>query len=133
MHPEALEEFSRLFKALAATDETGEVSQLFFDGASSSSIDDLPPTAVFASVMGGLVNVNPGMNAIFASADAKVLGSVPEGELRHVVYRLSMSVEGVDIRKVAVLTAKPYGESWRALLTAEMEGLLQQLGIGLEK
>ena len=53
----------------------------------------------------------------------EVLGSVPEGELRHVVVRTRMKAEGIEITQMEVVSTKPYQGEPRLMLTGNWEGL----------
>jgi putative sterol carrier protein len=53
-----------------------------------------------------------------------VVGHVREGDdVVHVVYRGTTSVGNVKISKMSVMSLKADGESWRMLLTGDIEGM----------
>ncbi len=132
MHPEALEKFRTMM--LAFVDEAkpdGEDNPLqFFQGVKDvASLKKLSPTEFFASFFGGLMDLNPGVKDALGSASMGMtaLGSVPEGDVLHVVCRTSAGVEGLSVTKMEVLSLKRAGGNWRVLLSGEMEGLAQSL------
>jgi hypothetical protein len=75
--------------------------------------------------MRAMVSMTPGMDAMFRTATATILGTVPEDDVVHVVYRMHMEMSGTEISKIAVAPFKPYEGEWRGLLTGEMEGIIQ--------
>ena len=56
-----------------------------------------------------------------------VLGSVREGEIAHVVTRIHVGADALSIRKMNVISAKPWMGGWKLMLTGEMQGLQQML------
>jgi hypothetical protein len=56
-----------------------------------------------------------------------VLGVVSEGELAHVLVRTRVSAGPANISQVEVLTVKRAGEVWRAMLSAQVQGLADAL------
>jgi hypothetical protein len=131
LHPDALDEFATYFKELSKVDETGQIA-VFLGDRQPEQIRSMSSAAVFESVMQAISSFQPEMSEALSSSEAEVLGVVPEGELRHVVYRIGMSVGGVEIRKIEVVSAKPYQGEWRALLTGELDGLVAQMRAAFE-
>lgn len=127
MHPEALATFHETFSGLAELDDSGEALGTFFGVESFEELEALSPEESFESLMKALTEMTSGMKAMFETARAKVLGSVPEGDTIHVVYRMTMNIEGTSISKIAVAPFKKNGDEWRALLTGDMEGIIQAI------
>ncbi len=127
MHPEALDEFHRVFVALSAADTSGEVSQMFFGVQSAEEVKALSPEIAFEKVMVGMIASQPGMDQIFRDADYTFLGTVDEGEVVHVVYRMHIGIGESRISKIAVSPFQPEGDGWGALLTGDLEGMIHQL------
>jgi len=134
MHPEALQDFKDLLvSVLEATGETDRATQMglvsFFDGArDAEAVIALEPEELFAAFMRGVVSQSPQMREAFAGVDFEIIGTVYEGnDLAHVVYRMQMSLEGLDMTQVDVVSLRRSGTDWRMLLTGEFEGLAEQL------
>ncbi|MAE29951.1 MAG: hypothetical protein CMJ87_13365 [Planctomycetes bacterium] len=127
MHPDALAELHETFIALARKDGAGEVARLFFDVQSAEEVAALTPAQGFVRLMAGLMALKPGMGQAFRDSTAQVIGTVPEGDVVHVLYRLEMNTSGRPISKLAVSPFRLHDGEWRALLTGELEGLIQAL------
>lgn len=131
MHPEALEKFRSLLIPLveAAADAKAEESLLpLFKGVSDvAALKKLSPAGFFAAFFNGIAEVNPMIKDALASGNMTVLGSVPEGDVLHVVCRTSVKVEELSIAKMEVMSLKRHEGNWRVLLSGEMEGLAQAL------
>jgi hypothetical protein len=59
--------------------------------------------------------------------DVKVLGSVKEGEILHLVTRNVAGAGNIQLTQMAVISMKPYQNSWKLLLTGELEAFAQTL------
>lgn len=127
MHPDALAEFHRFFASLAEADESGEMARDFLGVQKPQDVITLTPSDMFERVMRGVSAMDPVMSEILSTSTATILGTVPEGDVVHVVYRVRMGTEGARVSKIAVAPFKPRGDEWRALLTGEMEGMIQAL------
>jgi len=127
MHPDALAEMHEAFVGLARVDTSGEVAQVFFGLETAEQVEALTPPQVFASLMEGMVALKPGMDQMFRDSTYQVIGTVPEGDVVHVLYRLEMHSNGGRISKLAVSPFRQHDGEWMALLTGELEGLLQAL------
>ena len=57
----------------------------------------------------------------------EVLGSIPEGEVVHVVTRVQIGVGVLAVRQMEVISVKPAGEVWRVMLTGQIEGFAQMV------
>lgn len=127
MHAEALDEFHRVFTALARADESGGVAEMFFGVEGADEVEAMSSEVAFERVMVGMITSQPGMDQLFREADYTLLGTVREGDVVHVVYRMHIGMEGSRISKIAVAPFKPEGDGWAALLTGDLEGMIQQL------
>ena len=127
MHPEALLSFHDMFVSLAEMDTTGAVNQIFFGGRVLAEIQTLTPAETFVSVMDGMMMLMPPMKESFRSAEMRILGTVTEDDLFHVVYRMKMSVLEAEVSKIAVVSMKPHEGKLRNLLTADMEEMAQEI------
>jgi len=128
LHPEALASFHRIVTSFIAADVTGVAGKHFLQLKDAESVAALTPEVVFARCMGSMTTMVPSMNEMFQSSSTAILGSVAEGDMVHVVYRLTMTLEGAPLSKVMVLTAKRHDSEWRSLLTADMDAVVARLG-----
>lgn len=52
----------------------------------------------------------------------KILGAIAENELMHVLARTSTQLKDLKIEKVTVMTLKRYQNTWKLMLSGELEG-----------
>ena len=63
-----------------------------------------------------------------AGAEARVLGHVPEGtDLAHVVYRMTITVDGLKVTKMEVLSLQRTDSGWAMLLRSDIETMAAAL------
>jgi hypothetical protein len=136
MHPEALAAF-RAMVMPAAEQVLGdgsdaldpEATQLLLSLAGEDSLATLrveSDSAFFTRFMRWILRVHPAMADTLAGAVITPLGSVPEGTQAHVVYRMKLSLLGLNANRVDVLTLKRDEKGdWKLLLTGDLEGLGQ--------
>ncbi|HEY9428938.1 MAG TPA: hypothetical protein VIR34_17390 [Gemmatimonadaceae bacterium] len=128
MHPSALATFRRFVVGLSASDTSGATLEQVFGVTSSAALDTLSDTQLYARFFGKMVAAQPEMGAAIRSATYAIVGHVDEApDLAHVVYRMTMTVDGIPVRKVDVLTLRRYGSTWRALLTTDLENLISRV------
>jgi hypothetical protein len=125
LHPDALGEARTVLLALSATDPSGEIGRQFFTLKEGETVEGLPPQDLFARFMATLVAQTQGLAELLASTRADSLGAVREGELTHVVYRMTRAAGAEEpFSQVEVLTVKKSGADWRTLLPPEIQGIL---------
>ena len=128
MHPEALRSMRQMFRPIIVADDTGEAAQGLFGVAGIKGYDAASDSALFCSLMVNLMKIAPAMVEAVKNAEYTVIGSVPEGkDLVHVVYRVHTAAEEVQVTKVSAISLRRHGESWRFLLSGNMEGLVSAL------
>lgn len=127
LHPDALAEFRSFVLALAKADETGELEQVLLRSSEGELIEQLDGVAVFERFMQAMAEIEPGAFGSLGTASVQVLGSVVEDDLVHVVYRMQLAVEGTPFVKVAVQGFKRDGNTWKALLTGDIQALVASL------
>ena len=131
MHPEALRSMKQMFRPIVAADDKGEATRGLFGVVSLKDYDAASDSALFCSLMVNLMKIAPTMADVVKNAEYTVIGSVPEGkDLAHVVYRVHTAAEEVQVTKVAAITLRRHGESWRFLLSGNIEGLVSALKKG---
>jgi hypothetical protein len=131
MHPEALEKFRNLLLPLLDVPQGADKEQsalpLFRGAKDVAAVKKLSPTEFFASFMGGLIDSEPLLKDALGSAGMTPIGSVPEGDVLHVVCRTSVAVQGVSLSKLEVVSVKRSAGNWRILLSGELEGMAELL------
>lgn len=128
MHPDALEQFKSFFTTLAAADSAAPVISTFFGVKTAAELRALPAAEVYARMIRSLAAMSPETKQALTSIQAEVIGSVPEGgDAAHVVYRMNVAVSGVSVAKVQVISFRRSGDRWLALLTGDLQGMIQSL------
>lgn len=129
MHPQELERFKGMLMPLF--DNSGdvpgkEIARSFFGGdATPASIAAMPAVDFMKAVMGMIEGQLKGVDV--RVGDSHVIGSVPEGEVVHLVTRTSVGAGALALTQMEVVSLRPFGDSWRLLLSGQMEGLAQVL------
>lgn len=134
IHPDELARFKSMLMPLFSTGDRQQkedwADAFFGDQWSAKEVVALPPrefTRAFIKFMerqAGLDRIKIG--------EVKVLGTVAEGDLVHVLTRTSAGTEDVQIAQLHVLTMIPDGAHWKLTLPAEIEGAVQALMNKLE-
>ncbi len=128
MSPEALASVKDVFAGVIDADKKGEAARSIFGLKSGAEYAQLGETAVFERVMSFIVNSVPEMKTVLASSTTSILGKVDEGsDLTHVVFRTRIKAPDSEVDEVDLISLKKRGETWRALLTAELEELIMDL------
>ncbi|HEU4565179.1 MAG TPA: hypothetical protein VFS05_11040 [Gemmatimonadaceae bacterium] len=128
MHPSALQQIRRLVTAVASKDGSGEVLRTLGGVGSASELAAVPDTVLFARFLANTAGANEELRQAMRDARMEVLGHIAEGaDTAHVLYRVHLTVQGVPFRKVDVLSLRRSAGEWRALLTADLEGMVGAL------
>lgn len=113
---------------LGTRDPSGSVLEQMVGVSSAAALGSLSDAQVYARFLKAVLNAQPAARDAMKSATFDIIGHVDEApDLTHVVYRMTMMVEGITIRKVDVLTLRRDGTAWRATLTADIENLITRL------
>ena len=133
IHPKELERFKSMLLPLFTVKGSDEnLSTLFFgEEMTSSEISAMEPQdfmAGFLSVVGAQMK-----SSKINLGETNVIGTVREGETVHVLTRNSAGNEDFKLTKVEVISMIPDGDTWKLLLSGEMEGMAQALKSQLEK
>lgn len=127
MHPEALTQFQKMFAPLVAADPQ-KVGTSFFGVSSQKEYDQLPKAEVFKRFMNAMSKQIPGMAIALDTSEVKIIGHVrEEPDLAHIVYQMNTQLGDIKVSKTSVMTLKKEGQSWRALLSGNIEGLAAAL------
>lgn len=130
MHPEALEKFRNLLLPLLDVPpghDKDDSALALFGGKDAAAVKKLSPTEFFASFMGGMTGKAPGLKEALGSANMTPIGSVPEGDVLHVVCRTSAALQGASFSMMEVVSVKRSAGNWRVLLSGEIEGMAELL------
>jgi hypothetical protein len=132
MHPEALEKFQAMMLPLVEEAEGADQPEvlLLFRGVSDvAALKKLSRAELFAAFFGGVTDLNPGVKEVLASGSLSItpIGSVPEGDILHLLCRTAVSMDGINLNKMEVVSLKRSTGSWRVLLSGEMEGIAQAM------
>ena len=132
MHPEALERFKAMLLPVYELEaEMGQAEFLGMTFGAEATIDDVraaDPELFMNGFMGILAAQMAETPITFDKID--VVGSVPEGEDRHVLVRMTVGseeLEALSMTQFEVLSFRPYEDSWRLLLNGEMVGMAKAI------
>lgn len=124
MHPDALKQLKQLFRPFMSTAQGREVGALLFKVRTATDYEKLTGAQLFVRLMEALMNMSPEVAAALGTAEYEIVGHVAEApDLAHIVYRMKTKTRGISVTKAAVMSLKKSGNTWRGVLTGEIEGL----------
>ncbi|MGD8495057.1 MAG: hypothetical protein PVF05_02635 [Gemmatimonadales bacterium] len=132
MHPDALDELRELFVPVFRAEEMAEFRQQMFGVATADEALALSGRDIYRTIIEFAVAGDPTMNSALRSVQADVIGKVMEGDTAHVVYRLNMQVEGIDLSQTSVASFREHEGRWLGILTADLRGMIAGLRQALE-
>lgn len=128
MHPEALARFREMMVPVFLADESGQVARMFLGTADPAAVEKLDDRQVFEQFFRATITAVPQFAEALAGAEMTVIGNVAEGpDVVHVVYRAKASMQGISIEQVQTMALKRYGDTWRLMLTGQVEGMAAAL------
>lgn len=123
MHPMSLAELRNIFSPVLASEAGPEIISAI-GLPPPAQLSTMSDSEFFASFMRAIVAGDSTMADALRQANADLLGSVPEGaDTVHVVYRMRMKVEGIEVSEMEVLSLARWEDSWRGLLAGDLAGL----------
>ncbi len=132
MHADALASMKRTFSTVISADKTGEAAKAIFGLKSGAEYAKLSEAAVFDRMMSFLTGSVPEMKEALAASTNTVLGRVDENsDLTHIVFRTQIKMAGAEMSEVDLISFKKQGETWRALLTSDMEEMFSKFAEGM--
>ncbi|WP_296250402.1 hypothetical protein [uncultured Stenotrophomonas sp.] len=135
IHPEELQRFKSMFAPLLTEEQTESSAALlhiyFGEDASVESVREMPAGTFMARIMKFAESQMGG--AAVRIEDQQFLGSVNEGALVHMVTRNTVSIGAIRLTKMEVVSMRPYGDSWRMLLSGDVEGMAKAIRARFEK
>jgi hypothetical protein len=127
MHHDALASMKSTLAAVVNADKTGDAAKTIFKLKSGAEYSQLGEAAVFERLMDFITSVAPDMKTALAASTNTILGRVDEGpDLVHIVFRSRTKLEGVEVNEVDLISFKKQDSNWRALLTSDMEDMLNR-------
>jgi len=123
MHPASLAELRDIFSPVLASEAgPGIISAIGLPPP--DQLASMSDSEFFAAFMRAIVSGDSTMADALRQSQADLLGSVPEGDdTVHVVYRMRMKIEGVEVSEMEVLSLGRWENTWRGLLAGDLAGL----------
>ena len=139
-HPKALEQMQSLFMPVAIagsaakdTPAAEEMMRIVFSGKTANELANLTPSAFFKIVMSGIAGATPDFKNAMTNMEIQILGHVDEnGNLAHVIYRLTRPLAEGTATKIAVTSVERDGDTWKALLNADLENVARAISSRLQ-
>lgn len=123
MHQNALKELRQFLAALLEAPDAGQMRQQLLGVTTVQQAQALSDTAVFAALM-RMTTQDADVAELLKSAKVQVLGHVNEGpDTVHVVYRMAMTINGIPITKMDVMSLARSPVGWRGLLKGDVSAL----------
>jgi len=127
MHSDALRDIRGLLEALLERPDGATFGAMLFNGKTPDAIAALPDEAYFAAFVTFALAQTPGAAAILASSQMDVVGTVMEGPTAHVVVRMTVAAEGIEVKTMEVHSFRQQGGQWRALLQGDLSNMVASL------
>src|SRR5215510_2799761 len=132
MHADALASMKRKFGSVISADKTGQAAKSIFGLKSGAEYAQLSEAVIYERLMSFITNSVPEMKAVMSASTNSVLGKVDESpELTHIVFRTQVKLAGAEMNEVDLISCKKQGETWRALLTSDMEEMFTKFAEGM--
>ncbi len=132
MHPDALAEFKGILMPVYDAEHIvggSELLQVTFPGTSYDALKTMSPKSFMDGFM-NLVLAQTG-DAPIRFDNLDVIGTVAEGDARHVLTRMTVGAGELSLTQFEVLSFVPYEDSWRLQLNGDMKGLAVALRANL--
>lgn len=132
MHQNALKEMRQLLAGVFEAPNAAEIRQQLLGVTTVQQAKAMSDTAVFAALM-RLTTQDADVAALLKSAKVQVLGHVNEGpDTAHVVYRMAMTINGIPITKMDVMSLARSPVGWRGLLKGDVTALAAGIRAAME-
>lgn len=130
IHPDELAKFKDMLLPLMVDDDSpvgdGLRRVAFGEGFTADAVRAMDDAAFMAGFLDGVLGKQMESMGV-ALGEAQVIGAVREGELVHLVTRNKVDAPGLKMTSLEVISLKPYQDSWKLMLSGEMEGLAQAI------
>ncbi len=131
MHPDELRKFREMLTPIVesglASEKERTLFRKFSDPKDASKMKPLNDSEFMNTFMEWVEVVQPGFTATLKSATIETLGHVREKDISHVVVRMKIHADGVDVEKMGVVSVKDYQGKPKMILTGEMKGMAEAL------
>jgi hypothetical protein len=114
IHPAGLADLRLAADILVQADSSGYVLARLLGDVPAAGYPGLEDDEVVLRLLRGIQSEAPGLLSSLVSRRTEVLGSVPEGDRRHVVYRIQAQVSG-SIPETRVMTLELFEDRWRVI------------------
>ncbi|MCP4706774.1 MAG: hypothetical protein GY865_19425 [candidate division Zixibacteria bacterium] len=135
LHPDALAEFKNMMLPIIEAEANSGQHQLkdvlFGDSATVAEIKEMDHMDFMNSCM-NLIAIQMG-SANISFDKMEILGTIEEGDARHVVTRIAIGADELAITQFEVLSFMPYEDTWRLQLSGKMKGLAATLRANMPK
>lgn len=129
VHPAELDRFKSMLLPLFiqnAADQPNELrAAIFGPSATDASVVAMPARDFMRSFL-SLVAKRPAMASLQIQSP-EIVGSVPEGDIVHVISRTRVGSGEVSVTQMEVISLKQDGDAWRLMLSEDIEGMAQAL------
>jgi hypothetical protein len=134
MHPAALRQMRELFAVLFEAADADDIREQLLGVTTLAQARALSDTALFAAIMRAGTRQNAGFANLLASAQVDVVGQVGEGQdTTHVVYRLTMTIDGTPVTRMDVMSLARSPHGWRGLLKGDVSALAAAIRATVER
>lgn len=128
MHPEELERFrASLAPVLAIEPGVGvEIRKsLFGPEITAEGLQRMSAEDFMKGFMGFADQQMKATNTEVVSME--IVGSVPEGDVMHLVTRNRVTASGMTLTAMEVVSLKRYGKTWRLMLSGKIDGMAEMI------
>ncbi|AVP96520.1 hypothetical protein C7S18_04595 [Ahniella affigens] len=128
MHPDELERFrASLAPVLAIEPGLGEEVRkgIFGPEMTAASMSAMSAETFMKGCLGFADKQMKATNTELVSME--IIGSVPEGEITHLVTRGEVRAGAMTLTSMEVMSLKHYGKTWRLLLSGKIEGMAEMI------
>ena len=122
IHPDGLADLRLAADILVRADTTGYVRTALLGGVTSEAYAGLPDDEVVRRLLAGIQEEVPGLLSSLVSRRTWILGTVAEGDDRHVVYRIQAQVMGSE-PEIRVMTLRRHEGRWRVVEAEDLRVL----------
>lgn len=135
IHPDELAKFKDMLLPLMVDDDSpvgdGLRRVAFGADVTADAVRAMDDAAFMAGFLDGVLGKQMESMGV-ALGEAQVIGAVREGELVHLVTRNKVDAPGLKMTSLEVISLKPFKDSWKLMLSGEMEGLAQAIKLRAE-
>jgi hypothetical protein len=122
IHPHGLADLRLAADILVRADTSGYVLERLLGDVAPGRYPELTDDDVVGRLLAGIQSEVPGLLSSLVSRRTTVLGSVPEGDRRHVVYRIQAQVSG-SVPETRVMTLERFENRWRVVEAEDLRVL----------